>query len=150
MKRLFIFIMLAIALFSCNNMKQKTKETLNKGGETIGETATEFFEGVSKGVDKTLECDIAVSPALQEKGLRTGKFSITNHPDGGENNLLVLYLIFEKDFKTTLLAKAYDKNGLETGRSKTNVEGKAGEAGYYDFLFDKRTYIEARSKISIE
>jgi hypothetical protein len=66
------------------------------------------------------------------------------------NNLLTLYLIFEKDLKTTLTAKVFDKNGLEEGRAKIEISGNAGEASYYDFSFDKRTYIEVKSKIILE
>ena len=64
--------------------------------------------------------------------------------------MLVIYLIFEKDIKDTLTAKVTDKTGVETGRTKSAIEGKAGDAGYFDFIFDKRSYIESRSKILIE
>ena len=32
----------------------------------MGETATEFFEGVAEGVDKTLECEIVLSDDLKK------------------------------------------------------------------------------------
>jgi len=32
----------------------------------VGETATEFFEGVAEGVDKTLECEIVLSDDLKK------------------------------------------------------------------------------------
>ena len=142
--------MFTLLTISCNRVKEKTKDTINKGGETIGKTATEFFEGVSEGVDKTLQCEISVSKNLIDNGLKTGAFSIENDTAGGKNNLLTLYLIFDNNFKSPLTVKAFDKNNLEIGRTKLEVEGKAGEAGYYDFVFDKRTYIEAKSKIKIE
>ena len=47
-------------------------------------------------------------------------------------------------------AKVFDKSDLEIRRSKIDVEGKADEAGYFDFVFDKRSYIEAKSKIVLE
>ncbi|HEY8402252.1 MAG TPA: hypothetical protein VIK89_13380 [Cytophagaceae bacterium] len=151
LRNILIYVtLLTFFVTACDEVKQKTKETINKSGETIGQTATEFFEGISEGVDKTLQCEITLSEELKSKGLKTGKFSIQNDTSGGTNNLLVLYIIFEKDFKGTISAKAFDKNGLEIGRSKIEVENKAGEASYYDFLFDKRTYIESKSKISIE
>jgi len=149
-KRVPIFIILSFLILSCEGVKQKTKETLNKGGETVGETATEFLEGVSEGIDKTLQCEIVLSQALQDNGLHTGKFSIENSTTGGENNVLVLYIIFNNDFKATLTAKAFDKKGLEIGRSKVAVEGKASDAGYYDFAFDTQTYLEVKSKINLE
>jgi hypothetical protein len=139
----------ALFTISCNKVKETAKETVNKGGEAVGQTATEFFEGVSEGVESTLQCELSLSQDLQNKGLKTGKFSVTNDT-AGNNNKLTLYLIFDKDFKAPITAKAFDKNGLEIGRSKLAVEGKAGDAGYYDFMFDKRTYIEVKSKITIE
>jgi hypothetical protein len=150
MKNLLTILTLSLMLFSCSRVKEKTKETINEGGEVIGKTATEFFEGVSEGVDKTLQCEIHLSQSLGERGLKTGKFSINNDTSGGQNNLLTLYLIFEKDFNDDISIRVSDKKGLETGRTKMKVEGKAGEAKYYDFYFDKRTYIEVKSKITIE
>ncbi len=149
-KTITLLILLTILTISCNRAKEKTKEAINKGGETVGKTATEFFEGVSEGVDKTLQCDISLSQNLQNKGLKTGKFSIENDTTGAVNNLLTLYLIFDKDFNDTLTVKAFDKNELEIGRTRLEVESKAGDASYYDFVFDRRTYIEVKSKILIE
>lgn len=149
-KIITLLTLLALLTISCDSVKKKTKETINKGGETIGKTATEFFEGVSEGVDKTLQCELNVSQDLISKGVRTGKFSIENDSEGGENNLLTLYLIFEKDIETILVIKAFDKNKLEIGRTKMKIEGKEGNAGYFDFVFDKRTYIEVKSTITIE
>ncbi len=145
-----IFLISAILFTSCNRVTEKAKETINKGGEAVGETATEFFEGVSEGVEKTLECEIIISQDLKNKGIKTGSFSIENKTSGGENNLLTLYLIFEKDFSSTLTAKAFNKNELEIGRTKIDVKGLAGEAKYFDFEFDNRTYIGVRNKIIIE
>jgi hypothetical protein len=150
MKQKIITLLLLIAVVSCNRVKNEAKEGINKGGETVGKTATEFFEGVSEGIDKTLQCQIILSQAIQNNGIKIGKFSINNLPEGGTNNLLTLYLIFDKDFKSSITAKAYDKNGLEVGRAKLSIENKAGNAGYYDFAFDKRTHIEVKSKIVLE
>jgi hypothetical protein len=147
-----INLLIALVLLSftaCEKVKEKTKSTINEGGEVVGKTATEFIEGVSEGVDKTLQCEIVLSKELVNKGLKTGQFSINNE-EGGNNNILVLYIIFDRDFNQELTAKSFNKNGLENGRTKIAVDGKAGEAKYYDFVFDRRTYIEAKSKITIE
>lgn len=149
MKLITLFLLLVLTI-SCGKVKEKAKESINKGGETVGKTATEFFEGVSEGIDKTLQCEILLSQGLQDKGLKTGKFSIESDPNGGRNNLLILYLIFNKDIKTSLTAKVFDKNGLEVGRANIEVTSDAGNASYYDFVFDKRTYIEVKSKITLE
>ena len=146
---LTLLLLILFAFVSCGRVKEKAKEGINKGGEMVGGTATEFFEGVSEGIGKTLQCEIVLSQELQNKGVRTGKFSIDNF-EGGKNNLLVLYLIFDNDFNSSITAKVFDKNGLEIGRTKLDIENKAGNAGYYDFAFDKRTYIEVKSKIQLE
>ncbi|OIQ30945.1 MAG: hypothetical protein BM564_01665 [Bacteroidetes bacterium MedPE-SWsnd-G2] len=148
--KLIALLVLALTLSSCDNIKNSTKKTINKGGEVVGNTTTQFFEGVTEGVDRALECELQLSPQLQSFGIKTGKFVVDNSKNGGKNNLLTLYIIFEDDFKKTLSVKAFDKKDLEIGRTSLEVSGKAGEAGYFDFEFDKRTYIEVRSKISIE
>ncbi|MGB0871156.1 MAG: hypothetical protein ACPGSD_16320 [Flavobacteriales bacterium] len=145
-----LLTLISILFISCDRIKNTTKDTINKGGEAVGETAAEFFEGVSEGIDKTLDCDIIISKDLLNKGLKTGKFTIEDGSEGGTNNQLTLYLIFEKDIDTTLTLKAFDKNKLEIGRTKMKVEGEKGNANYFDFTFDKRTYIEKKSIIRIE
>lgn len=146
MKKLIsLMTLLTICTFSCN----RANDTINKGGEVVGKTATEFIEGVSEGIDRSLECEINLSEDLIAQGLSTGKFSIEDSEEGGSDNMLVLYIIFDKDFEGELFARAFDKKGLEVGRAKTNVKGKAGDAAYFDFTFDQRTDIEVRSKIEI-
>lgn len=43
-----------------------------------------------------------------------------------------------------------DNKEQEYGRIKTTVEGKKGEAKYYDIIFDKRTIIESKSSFLLE
>lgn len=148
LNHLFLFSLLTL-LMSCNRIANKTKEGINKGGEVVGETATEFFEGVSEGVDKTLECDIILSENLLEQGLKTGVYDIKSQPIGN-NNKLTIYLIFNKDFEQEIMAKAFNKNGLEIGRVKTLVSGKKNDAAYFDFNFDDRTDIGFRNKIILQ
>ncbi|MEM6830921.1 MAG: hypothetical protein AAF551_10440, partial [Bacteroidota bacterium] len=119
MKQLFTLLTLSILLvISCDSIKKKTKETINKSGEAVGKTASEFIEGVSEGIEETLKCEVSLSQALQDQGLKTGKFTVDNDTTGGKENQLTLYLIFENDFKKTLTAKAFDKNELEIGRTR--------------------------------
>ena len=145
-----IIVLMTLFIISCDQVKNKTKSTINKGGEVVGKTATEFIEGVSEGVDRTLQCEISLSDKLINNGVKTGKYSIENSQLGGENNVFVVYLIFDKALNAPITVKAFDKKGIEIGRSKLDVAGKAGDAGYYEFEFDKRTYIEARGKLILE
>ncbi|MFT7051503.1 MAG: hypothetical protein ACJAZK_002114 [Psychroserpens sp.] len=145
-----MLILVLFTLVSCERIKNKTQETINAGGEAVGKSATEFVEGVSEGIDKTLEAKIKLSPNLLKSGLSTGKFEITDSPFGGNDNLLTLYLIFDKDFDGILHVKVFDKNGLETGRTKLEVKMNKGSTNYFDFTFDERVEIEARSLIVVE
>jgi len=156
MKKLIAQTITAIFSFSlflsvsCNQVKDKTKQTINKGGEVVGKGATEFFEGVSEGVDKTMQCKITLSEGLINNGIRTGKFFIDSDTLGGIKNKLSIYLIFEKDFSGIIKVKSFDKNGLESGRTSLNVTGKTGSATYFDFIFDRRTNIEQKSNLVFE
>lgn len=134
---------------SCSDVKEKAKNTINKGGEAVGETATEFIEGVTEGVDRTLDNKIVLSEVLKSQGINTGKFYIESD-SLGKDNKLVVYLITEKDFKGKLTFKIVDKKGLETGRKVVELNRKAGEAAYQDVTFDQRTDIEVKSTIQID
>jgi hypothetical protein len=139
---------LAVA-FSCNNVKEKARNTINKGGETVGEIATEFTEGVTEGVDRTLDSKIVLSEGVKAKGISTGKFYIEND-SLGKDNKLVIYIINNKDFSGSLTFKVIDKKGIEFGRQQLVIDIKAGAAGYHDVVFDPRTNIEVKSTIQIE
>ena len=130
---------------SCNWAKDKA----NKTGEAVAKTGSEFADGVAKGIQKTFSNEITVSDNLKTNGLKTGKIIITS-TDSTTDNILSAYLIFDKDFDQPLLIKIFDEQGLEYGRTNQLVSAKAGEAKYVDFIFDKRTNIDGKGKISIE
>jgi len=146
---ILIVIALSISAISCNKIKDKTKNSINKSGETIGKSTTEFIEGVGDGITKTLALDIKVSEDLISKGLETGKYLIETS-ETGSKNILTLYIIFNKDFDETVFLKAYDKNNLEIGRVNIKISGKKDEAGYYDFVFDERTKLENKGSLILE
>lgn len=150
MRRLFFLTVIALMFFACSRVKQKAKETINKGGQMIGESASEFFDGVADGVTEKFHCEIVVSDNLKNKGIKTGKYSVENDSLGNLDNQLSLYIIFEKDFKSSITAKVFDKNGVEIGRSIKKIESKSGDAEYFSFTFNEKAYIETQSKIVIE
>lgn len=142
-----LFFASALAI-SCEQVKEKTRETINKSGEIVGETSTEFLHGVKKGVDNTLNCKLEINQNLKDAGIETGKFSI-NSKESSNNNLLTVYLIFNKNFNREITVKATDKTGVEIGRTKLKINEKSGYAGYYDFVFDTRTDIESKSILTV-
>lgn len=141
-----VFLLSIMAACSSGSIKEKINETGAATGEAIGE----FSTGVSSGVEKALEVNLELNESLTSKGITFGKQTISNDPTGGEDNLLIVYLIFEKDFTGSMLAKVYDNKGQEMGRVKIDVQGKKDEAKFVEFHFDKRTNIDSDSKITIE
>ena len=148
--RFLVILVPVISIAACTSISNKAKNTINKGGEAVGETFTEFFEGVSEGVDKTLDCQISLSDTLLETGLRMGKVDANDPERDGSTNQVTVYLIFNKALKAELSAKAFDKYGNEIGRTWRAIEGEEGSAAYFDFTFDKRTDLEAKSKVLLE
>jgi hypothetical protein len=142
----FVFIPFCIAI-ACNNVSDTAKKVVNKGGEVVGETASDFIEGVGKGIGQSLDCKIFLDSTLVSLGLESGKYAILSSPNGGENNLLTIYFIFNKDFDQEIKIVAKDKNDLEIGRITKRIKGTNGSAEYFDLEFHKRTYIEAKSNI---
>ena len=149
MKKLFVAAVALMLAVSCNNVKEKAKDTINKSGEAVGEMATELGEGISEGVERTLDSKIVLSEGLKAKGIKTGKFYIEND-SLGKDNKLVIYIINEKDFNGTLTFKVLDKKGVEFGRQQLMLNSKAGAAAYHNIVFDPRTNIEVKSTIEIE
>jgi len=146
----FLICFFGICLFiSCDNAKEKTKEAINKTGETVGQSASEFAKGVKTGVEKTFEYSVVLSDDLKAKGLETGKL-LVSAGEAKSDNILSVYFIFLKDFKGTIIIKVYNEKGEEYGRTSIEAEGKKGQAFYTDFIFDKRTDIESKSKFVIE
>lgn len=144
-----LFLLACYTQTSCDRIKDTTKQTINKSGEVVGQTATEFIQGVSEGVDKTLQCKMTFADILKQSGISSGKFSI-NSDENGHRNKLSVYFIFEKDFSGFITAKVFDKDNMEYGRSKIEVQVKAGEAKYVEFNFDAKCDIESKSEIRFE
>lgn len=125
------------------------KEKINKAGDVAGQTAGEFLEGASKGIQKAFDVKIVLPEGLKERGIEFGKASVTSD-SSGTDNLLLLYVIFNKDFEGKLTAKVFDDKSQEMGRSTVNLQGKKDEASFVEFHFDKRTNIDSKNKLTIE
>ena len=146
------FVKLTLLLMitcACSTVENKAKQVVNKTGELAGETATEFVEGVSDGIDKALQCNIELIQTLVDEGVSTGKHFIETNSSGGQDNQLTIYLIFENGYKGTISAKAFDEQNTEIGRAIIEVAQAPGEAEYYTFSFNEKTNLDAKSKIVI-
>lgn len=122
---------------------------MNKTGEVVAKTGSEFVSGVSKGIEKTFQNDVVFSDQIKNKGLKSGKI-IIHGTDTSTDNILTAYLIFDDNFDQKITIKVISDEGQEYGRVTQHITGQKGEAGYVDFVFDKRTNIDGRGKLLIE
>ena len=134
-------VALSVILSSCDR--------LSNSSEKIGQTAGDVVKGIESGVKKARAINVTYTESLTEKGISNGKVTLKNDKEGTDN-LVSVYLIFSKKFKGKIIAKAYDNQGLEMGRSSIKVEVDGGDAGFYDFHFDKRTNIDRDGRIVLE
>jgi hypothetical protein len=144
-----LILFTTLTLTSCNWFRKKGKETVNKTGEVVAKTGSEFADGVSKGIEKTFTNEVVLSDQLKNAGLTTGKI-LVGSSDSATDNIISAYLVFNKDFEKEITVKVFDENGQEYGRVKQLVRGKKDEANYTDFIFDKRTNIESKGRVTFE
>jgi hypothetical protein len=130
-------------------VKETANKAINKSGQLAGEAAGELASGLGEGVENAFELSASVSDGLRGNGLSTGKTLLSSTAEGSDN-LLSVYVVFEKDFNGTVVAKVFDGKNLEMGRCAATVAGKQNEARYVDFTFDKRTNIDHDSKVTLE
>ncbi|MBK8848509.1 MAG: hypothetical protein IPO27_19000 [Bacteroidetes bacterium] len=147
MNKSTISILSLCMLAACTS--SSIKEKINKAGDVAGQTAGEFIEGATQGVQKAFDVDIALPDALKDKGIQFGKATVSSDSIGTDN-LLHLYVIFTKDFDGGLMAKVFDSKGKEMGRSTVTLNGKKDAAQFVEFRFDKLTNIDSSSELTIE
>ena len=141
---LFVFILMA-----CNGVSKKTEQTLNKVGEAAGKGAGELIDGISKGLESSFDVEIELSEKLKSTGLTIGK-KVISSANGGTDNWVAVYFIFDQNFKDTITAKVFDPEANEYGRTTAIVNATAGNTFFVDFYFDKRTNIDAKSVLVLE
>ena len=145
MKLLLSVFILSMAICSCAHVKQKVKEGAHKAGEAGGTVLKEVSSGVSEAFEITPE----LSLPLQQAGLSLGKSTISSDTDASDN-ILNLYVIFNKDFSSDISVKVFDSKNAEMGRVKQTLTGKKDEAGFFVIKFPAQTNIDTDSKIKIE
>lgn len=147
MKNILLISVSTLIITACSSAD--IKEKINKVGDVAGQTAGEFIEGATKGVQKAFDVTITLPKDLKEKGVEFGKATVSSD-SVGTDNLLVIYVIFNKDFEGKLTAKVFDELSQEMGRSATTLSGKKDEAKFVEFHFDKRTNIDSKNLLTIE
>ncbi len=149
MKLVLLILLYASFMLSCNWAKDKTKDTLNKGGEIVGKAGAEVAEGIGKGVTETFSVTVEASPRLRLNGVTIGRTTISG-TDSSTDNVLSAYLIFDRKFSGKITAKAIDASRLEFGRVANVIAADSGQAKFVDFIFDRRTNIDRKDRITLE
>jgi hypothetical protein len=145
----FFFVAILLLALGCGRVKEGTKEAINKTGEVAGKATTTFAQGVEQGVQSATESKADLAPNIAHLGVSTGKLLFTEEA-GANDNILSIYLIFENNFSGLITVKAFDKEDKEYGRTSLQVTAKKGDAGYYDFVFDKRVNLESKSRFLLQ
>jgi hypothetical protein len=149
MKNLFILLFSMLVFTSCDWAKDKAKSTLHKGGEVVGKAGSEVVDGLTEGVEESFSNLIEVSPSIKAKGLQTGQIKVSG-TNSSTDNIVSVYMVFNKSYAGSITAKAIDKNGLEFGRTTLQLSGDSGQARFVDFIFDKRTNLDRKDKVVLE
>lgn len=136
-------------LTSCHWASEKTQTTVNKAGEFVGKTSSEFGDGIYRGVKETFDNQIEISNELKAKGLEIGEVSVSSS-DSSEDNVLKTYLIFNDHIDTKVIIKLFNDKGKEYGRLKQEIKGEKGDARHFKFAFDKEVRIGSKGKVSFE
>jgi hypothetical protein len=149
--RYTILSMLFVAtIFSaCDKVKNSTKNAIDQTAETAGKVGSDIVTKVGDGVQKSLECKVQLSEPLLQAGVQAGKVYFNKGVEGNEN-VVSIYLIFQKDFSKNIAVKALDEKGVEYGRTSLMVKAKKDSANYFDFSFNKRVNLELKSTFILE
>lgn len=142
-------VLFAIASISIACRTESGNERLQGATEKVGQSAAKAVKGLKTGIEKATKINIELSENLTSRGLSLGKTKLDSK-NGGRHNMLNVYMIFDKKLNRSLLAKVFNNQNEEIGRTKTQISGDAGEAKYIDFIFDKRTNIDRDFKIVVE
>lgn len=129
MKRSLIAALLLAASLGCGGEQGRAK----KAGRRVGETVTDFAQGIGSGIDKRLEVEVELSPNVIDLGL-TKTVAKTTGIDGNKKGITV-YLLSQRPITGRLVAKALNAEGAEIGRSPADVEFTPDDAKYVTFEF---------------
>jgi len=160
MKKAFVGLLSVILVVSCQHIEDKANKAIDSGAQAVGnaidsgaqavgKTATDVVNNIDIGITKSSKVDIRLSEDLKKSGLSSGKYYVRKDDEGNEN-VLSVYLISDKNIERQLSAKLFDKNEVEMGRAKLMLKQAKGDAGYHDFVFDPKISFEYQSKLVIE
>ena len=131
MKETILLLVISVSLFTgCGKEGDKLAD---KAGQTVGQHLTEFTKGVGKGIDQEMLVDVTIKPEVYALGL-TNTFAKSLGLDEHKKGFSV-YFVASQNVSNTLIARAFNAEGLEIGRSKKDVVMQKDDAAYVVFIF---------------
>jgi len=144
MNKTLTLCLLATVLSGCGDSEKSLAE---RAGSAVGAGMTGFLSGAASGIDNTMVIEAELGSQASEKGL-----SMTTSKSNGlsSEKSFSAYVVASQPFKGTLLAKAFDKDGQEVGRAKTEIDFKKEDADYVVFTFSEHMDSALVSKYLID
>ncbi|HEY9059385.1 MAG TPA: hypothetical protein VIO64_02600 [Pseudobacteroides sp.] len=87
-------------------------------GNKVGEGLTKFVSGIGQGIDKELMVEVELSKEVTDLGISK---TVSKQETLNDGKGFSVYFIASKAVESTLIAKAYNADDLEIGRTTTNV-----------------------------
>lgn len=132
-KSITILITITGLLVGCGKQGDKIAD---KAGDAVGQHLTEFTKGIGKGIDKKMMVDVTVKPEVYALGL-TNTFAKSLGLDEFKKGFTV-YFIASQSVSNTVVAWAFNADGLEIGRTKKQIVMEKDDAKYITFEFDSQ------------
>ena len=123
-------LILILGVYGCG---KKDESLAKKAGSKIGSTLTDFTTGIGKGIDKQMKVKVELSDEL--KGLGISKTIAKSM--GLDKKGITVYLLSKDEMKIKLIAKAFNANNLEIGRSVVDANFQTDDAQYIEFEFNE-------------
>lgn len=141
-------ILLFISVLLSTGCGKEGDKLADKAGQTVGQHLTEFTKGVGKGIDQKMLVDVTISPEVYGLGL-TNTFAKSLGLDEHRKGFSV-YFIASQNVSNLLVARAFNAEGLEIGRSKKDVAMQKDDAAYVVFIFPDEMDSQMVHRYSIE
>lgn len=133
MRKLWIVTLSSlIAIAGCD---KKADDVANSAGDKVGQTLTKFAKGVNQGIDKEMTVETELSQELIDQGI-SKTISKSIGLDDPDLKGITIYMNSKNAFKGTLVAKAFNAEGQEIGRSSADPNLAQDDAKYIKFVFD--------------
>jgi len=132
-------------LTGCENVEGEKVKNI---GTKIGETVSNFFSGVGKGIKNEINVEVELAQEIAEQGLTITSTKVEGKKNEDKN--LSVYFISGNSFQGNLLAKALDQEGEEIGRATVSVHFAKDDAQYVVFGFPKEMELALVQKYTIE